>query len=352
MFRKQTNSYVGITAFVLPEHLWIGEYFITFREHTYKHWKEVTSLKEGYFEAVNNPASLMILSKEVNESFVVGKSLSDKIVTRRTQNKDFIRREIQLGSRGQEVHTFKLFFNLDYLTLKQTMLDKSDLLYLDKLCIVADGIQTANVLTEIMTTETPAVIERYTKALRKGKAIICRYCALTWDGWWVLKPEFATSFKRPGFSYASPRRMFCFQAAKKIVMRQTEPTILATIDTEGFYFPNSIFQCVIKEEFQDKFSLEFVLGLLNSTFIRQYYLLASQVEGTTKPQLYINILKSLPIPNATPAEQGAISSKVEAILAAKAADAGADVSDLEREIDELVAALYGLDEDEKKLVGL
>ena len=37
---------------------------------------------------------------------------------------------------------------------------------------------------------------------------------------------------------------------------------------------------------------------------------------------------------------------------AKAADAGADVSDLEREIDELVAALYGLDEDEKTLVGL
>ena len=38
---------------------------------------------------------------------------------------------------------------------------------------------------------------------------------------------------------------------------------------------------------------------------------------------------------------------------AKATDAGADVSDLEREIDELVAALGGLDEEEKKkLVGL
>ena len=48
----------------------------------------------------------------------------------------------------------------------------------------------------------------------------------------------------------------------------------------------------------------------------------------------------------------AIFTKFEQILAAKAAAAGADVSRLEREIDELVAALYGLDDDEKKLVGI
>ena len=41
---------------------------------------------------------------------------------------------------------------------------------------------------------------------------------------------------------------------------------------------------------------------------------------------------------------------VERILAAKERDAGADVSALEREIDELVYALYGLTTDEIKLV--
>jgi hypothetical protein len=38
-----------------------------------------------------------------------------------------------------------------------------------------------------------------------------------------------------------------------------------------------------------------LLAILNSTLIREYYLLSSQVGGTTKPQLYINQLKSLPI---------------------------------------------------------
>ena len=41
---------------------------------------------------------------------------------------------------------------------------------------------------------------------------------------------------------------------------------------------------------------------------------------------------------------------VERITSAKQRDAGADVSALEREIDELVYAFYGLTEEEKALV--
>lgn len=63
-------------------------------------------------------------------------------------------------------------------------------------------------------------------------------------------------------------------------------------------------------------------------------------------------LKKIPIPNATPAQQQVLAGKVEKILAAKAADSLADVSALEGEIDALVADLYGLDADERALVGL
>ena len=41
---------------------------------------------------------------------------------------------------------------------------------------------------------------------------------------------------------------------------------------------------------------------------------------------------------------------MERILSAKQRDAGADVSALERELDGLVAALYGLTDEEKALV--
>ena len=340
----------AVGALVLPEHLWLGEYFVAFRQHTYKHWREVTSLKEGYFEAVNNPASLLVFSKDVSQDFVVGKSLLDKEIVRHRQTKDFVEAEVQLGSRGQKIHTFKVFFDLDYRLLKAHFATQSNCVFLDEICIVTDGVQTANVLNEIMTDKVPKDQSHYHKALRKGKSIPCRYGHLVWDGWWLLKPEFASNFKRPGFSYDSPKRMLCFDSEEKIVIRQTEPTIVATIDAQGFFFPNSIFQCIVKEEFRDEVSLYFVLGILNSNLIRRFYLLASQVEGTTKPQLYINILKSLPFCKMKLPEQQSIISCVQNILAAKKQNPAADTSALEREIDQQVYALYGLTPDEIAIV--
>ena len=57
-------------------------------------------------------------------------------------------------------------------------------------------------------------------------------------------------------------------------------------------------------------------------------------------------IRNIPIPPATAAEQKRIIGLVDRILAAKAADAGADVSGLEAEIDALVYRLYGLSDEE------
>jgi hypothetical protein len=56
------------------------------------------------------------------------------------------------------------------------------------------------------------------------------------------------------------------------------------------------------------------------------------------------------IPAASPEKQKSLERLVDRILAAKQGDAGADVSGLEREIDQLVYALYGLTPEEKALV--
>ena len=57
-----------------------------------------------------------------------------------------------------------------------------------------------------------------------------------------------------------------------------------------------------------------------------------------------------PIPAASPEKQKPVERLVDRILAAKQRDAEADTSALEREIDELVYALYGLTPEEIKLV--
>ena len=59
---------------------------------------------------------------------------------------------------------------------------------------------------------------------------------------------------------------------------------------------------------------------------------------------------SFPIPSAPPEEQKPVERLVARIFGAKPRDAGADVSALEREIDELVYALHGLTPEEIQIV--
>ena len=66
--------------------------------------------------------------------------------------------------------------------------------------------------------------------------------------------------------------------------------------------------------------------------------------------LYPNDWKELPIPDVPPDAQRPVVDLVEAILAAKRASPNADVVSMERELDEIVAALYGFAEIERASV--
>ena len=59
--------------------------------------------------------------------------------------------------------------------------------------------------------------------------------------------------------------------------------------------------------------------------------------------LYPDDWKKLPIPDVSPEGQQPVVDLVDEVLAAKRADASADVSHLEREIDAIVQELYEFD---------
>ena len=66
--------------------------------------------------------------------------------------------------------------------------------------------------------------------------------------------------------------------------------------------------------------------------------------------VYPDDWKKLPIPDVALDAQQPVVDLVEDILAAKRADASADVTGLEREIDRIVYNLYGLNEREATLI--
>ena len=63
-----------------------------------------------------------------------------------------------------------------------------------------------------------------------------------------------------------------------------------------------------------------------------------------------NYVKEIPIAIVSGLEQAGVSEKVDRILAAKKCNPAADTSALEREIDEKVYRLYGLTDDEIRVI--
>ena len=94
------------------------------------------------------------------------------------------------------------------------------------------------------------------------------------------------------------------------------------------------------------FAVKYLLGILNSTPARDFL----RANRRNNIQLYPDDWKQVPIPDVSLEEQEPIIELVDQILAAKRTTPDADVSELEKEIDQIVYFLYGLDADETDIV--
>ena len=93
-----------------------------------------------------------------------------------------------------------------------------------------------------------------------------------------------------------------------------------------------------------RFHIRYLLGVLNSQKAKDFLL----AHRRNNVQLYPDDWKKLPIPEANPEQQQPIIDLVNQILAAKSADPDADTSALEKQIDNLVNQLYGVNRGDNK----
>ena len=128
----------------------------------------------------------------------------------------------------------------------------------------------------------------------------------------------------------------------KILVRDTGGGLMATFDGDHFYVKDVI---ILEDSEQRENVLKMLTALLNSKPLRWYY-------ETTFPTLHVqrDELASLPIPKTIFKPDLKIVSLVDRILGAKSADAAADTSTQEAEIDALVYRLYGLTAEEIAVV--
>jgi adenine-specific DNA-methyltransferase len=145
---------------------------------------------------------------------------------------------------------------------------------------------------------------------------------------------------------AAPRAPFIFEAPEKLFVRQTGDSIIATHGIAGFVARDNLHIILPKKDT----NLLFILGILNSACIGFLYSFINPEKGETLAQVKKNHVEELPIPRATASQQKPIIEAVKAILAAKKTNPAADTSALERAIDKLVCALYGLTAEEIAIV--
>ena len=136
-----------------------------------------------------------------------------------------------------------------------------------------------------------------------------------------------------------------FEKSEKIIWGLTADKWAYTLDTEQHYLPSNAY--ILTSE---TIPIRFILGLLNSKLLRYYFGFIGVMTAGGAYTLKASTIEALPIAIGTKQQQKEIALKVENILNAKAKNKQTDVSFSEHEIDCLVYNLYGLSENEIKIV--
>lgn len=152
---------------------------------------------------------------------------------------------------------------------------------------------------------------------------------------------------RPNIKLADNERVILnkdyFKIAPKLIWRQTAPYPIATIDYVGLWFGRSIQAGIIKQEFREKVSYEYLCGLLNSKYLRYLYEQNVKEEGRVFPQVKLEKLKPLPIIIPNKDKKQIVESLVVQIIEATKRNDIISAQTFKDKLDSQVFELYSID---------
>jgi adenine-specific DNA-methyltransferase len=151
-------------------------------------------------------------------------------------------------------------------------------------------------------------------------------------------------------------RFFCVSYARdehvfngdKLVCPQFSPLNTFAFDNRAWFAASDVY-FIKKMKGGGGIELKYLLGLLNSKLCYFWLYHKGQRKGDLL-QLFKGPLSEIPVARAPSNQVGGVVTLVDRILAAKQRESEADTSVLERKIDQLVYALYGLTPEEIQIV--
>lgn len=149
---------------------------------------------------------------------------------------------------------------------------------------------------------------------------------------------------------AEPRIPEKFEGEKILIRKITGKTLIANYIPYTSYCNTLLFVLKLKPGIA-LISYKALLGVLNSKFIGWYFRKKFQIsDADTFPQIMIRDIQQFAIPNQSNEITSHIDKLVTQIISIKENNTNTDTSDLENQIDQLVYQLYGLTEEEIKII--
>jgi hypothetical protein len=144
--------------------------------------------------------------------------------------------------------------------------------------------------------------------------------------------------------YKKPEMRF-FQSPRLILREIIGERLVVAFADATFAVNKSCY--ILRSENATDADLKAWLAILNSKCVSFWVkLCGDKAKQALFPRVTMNTLKTIPIAKEWKNQKQKLSGLVDRILAEKKQDAKADTTALEREIDQLVYALYGLTRDE------
>jgi len=152
---------------------------------------------------------------------------------------------------------------------------------------------------------------------------------------------------------AEPRPAANFDAPEKIFMRQTGDSLIAALDTELRLCMNNMHIIVPSD---DAVSCRFMLGLLNSELLNWYYQTLNPEAGEALAEVKRTNVAALPMLPKTNVELERLVTRMLSARSSEVSESGKhehwqrECEKLDRQINDFVYELYGLTEEEIRLV--
>jgi len=294
------------------------------------------------FKGVNLDTVVLGLSKE--EDVKVRKN--NKMVILNENGKTLIEQKIFLENDGFK---FNLFFDNNTVALKQKLDSQS--ISLGEILEIHEGVHSGNIREKLFLDKSSS--KSCEKLLFKGVEI-GRYFK-KWGGKYINYDK--NLIEKKNGEYANLGRKAYFEN-DKILVRRTGDKIIATIDDEKYIVSNNFFVLYNKDFLSQK--LKAILAILNSRLGTWYFTAIQPRRGKLFAEIKINHLSQIPIHkdlNKSKLEKLVDSQLVLNEQIKKSSENSNEwkkikdeIARTDKKIDEEIYKLYGLTEEEIKIV--